>query len=129
VFVVFLAAATNGIAVATSGRHSSPPSPSDVYLGVACHTAGANCDRVGVAVWLPRSADHVTACLLGAGATLATRHAGSGRFGFRRYWTGFRRVPPRRVHPGALAPVRIIVTLGGMSRASVRSVYLSAGWG
>jgi hypothetical protein len=126
--VVILAAVSTGIA-AGSGTHSVPPAPSDVYLGVACHTSDTNCGRVGVAVWLPRTADVVTARVLGSAVWLTTTHSGSGRYGFRRYWTGFHRFPARRVHPGSLARVRITVVLGGRSRAYVRSTYLSAGWG
>jgi hypothetical protein len=126
--VVLAAAGTTGIA-AGSGARSAPPEPSDVYVGVACHPSGTSCGRVGVAVWLPRTADLVTARLLGSAVRLTTTHSGSGRYGFRRYWTGFRRVPARRVHPGGLVHVRVTVVLGGMLRAYGRSAYLSAGWG
>lgn len=126
-FVVLLAAV--GLAPASRTRSPPAPSPSGVYLGVACHRSGVACGRVGVAVWLPRAADHVEALVLGARVRLATTRAGSGRYGFRRYWTGFRRVPPRSVHPGRFIVVRVTVTLRGMSRPSLRSVYLSAGWG
>lgn len=126
--VVLLSAAAAGIAAAP-GAHSLRPAPADVYLGVACNASGRNCGRVGVAVWLPRTADQVAARLLGSSVALATAHSGSGRYGFRRYWTGFHRFPTMRVDPGSPVRVRSTVVLGGVGRSYVRSVYLSAGWG
>jgi hypothetical protein len=126
--VMFLIAAAPNLAAAPRTR-SSPPTPSDVYLGVACHVSGTNCGRVGIAVWLPRAADHVSARLLGVRVTLTTAHAGSGRYGYRVYWTGFRHFIPLRIHPGSLIRVRITVALRGTSHTNVRYVYLSAGWG
>jgi hypothetical protein len=125
---VLVAAAAPGTA-APSGAASAPPAPSRVYLGVACHTAATACGRVGVAVWLPRAAAGVTARLLGSRVALGTTHSGSGRYGFRRYWTGFARFPARRVHPGRLITVRITVAQDGARRTSVRSYRLFPGWG
>ena len=125
--IVVLAAAPN--LAAAPGASSSSPVPTDVYLGVACHDTVTKCGRVGVAVWLPRAADHVSARLLGTHVTLATRRGGSGRYGYRVYWMGFAHVIPPRIHPGSLIRVGITVTLRGASRIHVRSVSLSAGWG
>jgi hypothetical protein len=124
---VVLVAAPN--LAAAPGSRSSSPVPADVYLGVACHDTVAKCGRVGVAVWLPRAADHVSARLLGTDVTLTSRRGGSGRYGYRVYWTGFAHVVATQIHPGSLFRVRIAVTLHGASRIDVRSVPLSGGWG
>ena len=131
---VSLATLLLAAAVATGGTshvraERAPPAPSDVYLGVACRDGASACGRVGVAVWLPRAVDRVEARLLGTHVRLATDHAGSGRYGFRRYWTGFVRVPPTRVQPGRRVRVRIAVTLAGTTGTTVRRAFLSPGWG
>jgi hypothetical protein len=125
---VMLLAAAPSLAAAVETR-SSPPVPTDVYLGVACHGSGTNCGRVGIAVWLPRAADDVSARLLGSRVTLTTGHAGSGRYGYRVYWTGFGHFAPTRIHPCHVTRLRITVAVRGASHTNVRFVALSAGWG
>lgn len=104
--------------------------PSGVSLGVACRVGGETaCGRVGVAVWLPRVATRVQATLLGRTIMPSTSDAGSGRYAYGRFWTGFVHVSPSRIEPGAHVPVRVAVAVNGSRASTVRSVYLSAGWG
>jgi len=124
--LLLAAAVATGAATTDVGK---APAPSDVYLGLACRDGASPCGRVGVAVWLPRAVDRVEARLLGARVRLATSHAGSGRYGFRRYWTGFVPVPPARAQAGRRVRVRIAVTLAGTTGTTVRRAFLSPGWG
>jgi hypothetical protein len=111
---------------------ADPPAlrPSNMFLGVACHVGGeTGCGRIGVAAWLPRAAKQVRATLFGRTITLSSSRAGSGRDASRRVWIGFVRVAPSRIEPGAHVPVRIAVFRDGPRGSTIRSVYLSAGWG
>jgi hypothetical protein len=106
-----------------------PPAPDDVYVGLACRVAGADCGRVGLAVWLPRPADRVWATALGERIVLTTDRSGSGRYGFRRYWTGFARLAPARVRPGEAVRLHVTVVLAGKTRTATRAARVSSGWG
>jgi hypothetical protein len=115
---------------AASAPRPLAPRPSNMFLGVACHVGGdTRCGRIGVAVWLPRISNHVSARLLGRTVELSTSHAGSRRYGDERFWTGFLLVASSGIHPGSNVRVRVAVTLGSSRRSSLRTVYLSAGWG
>jgi hypothetical protein len=70
----------------------------------------------------------VTVALLGRRIELTTSPAGSGEYGYRKYWTGFVHLPPRKVKPGGHPRVRITIFSHGTAHAT-RAVYLSAGWG
>lgn len=110
---------------AVSAHRPLAPRPSSVFLGVACHVGGdPRCGRVGVAVWLPRIANHVSARLLGRTVELSTSHAGSRRYRYERFWTGFFHVAASPIHPSSNVPVRVAVTLGSSHRSSPRTVYL-----
>jgi hypothetical protein len=88
------------LSACASGTSRPAPKPSNIALGVACHIGGqTSCGRVGVAVWLPRAADQVTARLFTRSVQLSTTHSGSGRYGYRRYWSGFAKVALAQLHP------------------------------
>jgi hypothetical protein len=113
-----------------SGSSALAPRPSGIDLGVACSVGGqTNCGRVGIAVWLPRVADSVTAQAFAQTVRLSSPHSGSGRYGHRRYWTGFGKVVPTKLHPGVRVRVRITTTMGNTSSTTSRKAFLSAGWG
>jgi hypothetical protein len=82
-----------------------------------------------VAVWVTKRARGVTVALLRRRIKLTTSHAGSGAYGYRRYWTAFFRVPPRDVKPGSHPRVRITIFGYATTARATRAVYLSAGWG
>jgi len=127
---VVLVLSTLAVSACAGGSSVSPPRPSGIDLGVACRFGGqTSCGRVGVAVWLPRVADRVTARAFAQAVRLSTPHSGSGRYGHRRYWTGFAKVVPTRLDPGARVHVLISTTLGTSTATTSRKAYLSAGWG
>ena len=63
--------------------------PRAPFLGLACHPTRYPCHRVGLAVWLRRPAEAVTAMLAGQTVTLHTRPGGRGAYARRRFWQGF----------------------------------------
>jgi hypothetical protein len=111
------------------------------YVGVACRTANSiACDRVGVAVWLKRSAAGVKATIAGKTLRLRPPRSREGWWeGFvqpagmidgalrvtpdrgRFYWQG---THPRDVHLG----IAVTRASAGTHRTSV-TVSLHAGWG
>ncbi|MHB8470128.1 MAG: hypothetical protein ACYDCH_10290 [Gaiellaceae bacterium] len=128
VLLAVCASAVTSTAFALAQRTSAPKLARLPSLGVACPRQNA-CGRIGVAVWLAGSATRVDVVLLRRKLGLSTSHAGSGAYGFRRYWTGFIRLPPTQVKPGANVRVRIAVVGGGTTAYFTRLVYLSFGWG
>lgn len=120
----------------------------DPYLGVACHIPNSiACDRVGLSVWLRRSAV-VTATIAGASLTLDNPHwsyvAGHGRRAVYVY-AGFLQPaglttrlsvlpsPGTSSWDGGYAPsplVRFRIEYGaGKVLFTQEHVFLSAGWG
>jgi hypothetical protein len=67
--------------------------------------------------------------LLGIDVSLSTGHEGSGAYGYRRFWTGFGRLPTPRIRTGEVVRVRVTVSRRGAQRIDLRAVSLSAGWG
>jgi hypothetical protein len=128
--VVPIIFSTLALSACAGGSSASAPRPSSIDLGVACRVGGqTSCGRVGLAVWLPRVADRVTARAFAQTVRLSTSHSGSGRYGYRRYWVGFAKVVPTQLHPAGHVRVRITTTLGASTAAASRTAFLSAGWG
>lgn len=81
-------------------------------------------------MWLAGPADRIDVTLLGRKVKLSTSHAGTGAYGYRRYWTGFIHLPPAQVKPGTSdIRVHISVVEGGTTMNVTRLVCVSAGWG
>ena len=117
-------------AIALAQRVAAPKLARTPYVGVACRQPANSCGRIGVAVWLAGPATRIDAALLGRNVRLSTSHAGTGAYGYRRYWTGFIHLPPAQVKSGTYdVRVRITVTGDGTTAHFTRLVYLSAGWG
>jgi hypothetical protein len=117
------------------------------YMGIACGrpnsiSSATACDRVGLAVWLKRPAQHVTASIAGRPLTLSN----TGRHGERLgYWEAFLhpaglghgplRLPRHRGDhwagkPAVRASVQVTAEYGDGSSSSTRKrVALSPGYG
>ena len=129
---VVLGAACLAVAMSAAVASAQPPSAPRLArspsLGVYCPRLNA-CGRIGVAVWVTRRARGVTVVLLGRRIGLTTSHAGSGAYGYRKYWTALVRLPKRDVKPGTHRRLRITIFGRTTTVHATRAVYLSAGWG
>jgi hypothetical protein len=116
-------------------------------MGIACGrsnsiSSATACDRVGLAVWLKRPAQRVTASIGGRPLTLSKTDPFGGRLG---YWqaflhpAGLRHGPLRLPHeggdywagkPAVSASVRITARYrDGSSASTTKRVTLSPGYG
>lgn len=130
VLLTVCVAAVASPAIARAQRSVTPELARDPYLGVACREPANTCGRIGVAVWLAGPATRVDATLLDREVRLSTSQAGTGAYGYRRYWTGFIDLAPAKVKPGTYdVRIRITVAAAGTTAHFTRLVYLSAGWG
>ncbi len=114
------------------------------YMGVSCRQPNSiRCDRVGLAVWLKRRANRVTAWI--AGRRLELRSPGDFVVGRGTGWEGYLEPAglmsdgPLRIsaeggvwegNPPVYAPVRIRAHYGdGSTESRTLRLLLHAGWG
>ena len=106
--------------------------PRAPYLGLACRGPVSPCARIGLAVWLPRSARSVSAVVHGHSCTLRT---GSGTGAYRRglFWQGFfadRRAEHLAADWPHLLAVRLrVVATDGTVLLARGSAPVSSGYG
>lgn len=103
------------------------------YVGLACKESQPHpCDRVGLAVWVPRRAASVSADLHGQKLALVTRPGGSGEYAAGRFWRVFFSDPYVATLADASRRVRVriaAVFASRESRATSVSVLVSQGYG
>lgn len=105
----------------------------DPYLGLACNGVTAHsCSRVGLAVWLMRPANGVTAIVDGVSVRLHTHSGGTGSYRHQRFWQGFFRDTRAQRLADNSSSIMILVRMaapdGSISTAS-RTVSVSEGYG